>query len=103
MSSTLSQTFTIIQGAHSPTLTPPPLDENLTFAEVLAFHAEHSASHKLFVYPVSGTEKSINYAMAFDAQKRAAGIVKSAYEASGQLYVDRVARPVFGILATAGK
>ncbi|VDB87373.1 unnamed protein product [Peniophora sp. CBMAI 1063] len=102
MSPTVSRpSFPSIQGAHSTTFTTPPLDRNLTFAEILAFHAEHSATHKLFVYSEDGIIKSIDYATAFRAQKVAASIVKAAFEAGKELYPSDVARPVFGILASA--
>lgn len=103
MSSVMSHTFSVLQGAQSTTFSTPPLDGSLTFAEILAFHAEHSGSHKLFVYAEDGEIKSIDYATAFRAQRVAACIVKAAFEAGRHLYADQFARPVFGILATAGQ
>lgn len=99
----MSKSLPVVHGAQSATFSTPPLDGSLTFPEVLAFHATHSSSHKLFVYPEDGEIKSIDYGTAFRALTRAAAIVKIAFEAGSQLYVDKPTRPVFGILATAGE
>ena len=98
-----AQMFPAVQGSDSKTFTRPPLDGSLTFPELLAFHAAHSSSHKLFVYSEGDEMKSIDYATAFRAQIVAAGLVKAVFDAGKHLYVDKVARPVFGILAIAGQ
>ena len=100
---TMSSVFTVVQGAHSTTFSTPPLDGSLTFPELLAFHAVHSGSHKLFVYPEDGEIKSIDYATIFRAQTIAASVVKSAFDSGKHLYANKPERPVFGILANAGK
>ncbi|VDB85408.1 unnamed protein product [Peniophora sp. CBMAI 1063] len=91
----------VVQGAHSSTFTTPPVDGSLAFPELLAFHATHSGSHSLFVYAEDGENKSIDYAATFRAQLVAAAYVKSTFDAGSHFYVDKIERPVFGILANA--
>lgn len=101
--SSSSLAFPVIQGAHSTTFSVPPLDHGLTFPELMAFHARHSSSHKLFVYPRDGKVEYIDYATVFRAQMVAADLVSVAFKANKQLYVDTAVRPIFGILAIAGQ
>jgi hypothetical protein len=97
---TYSRVFPTIQGATSKTFSAPPLNTQITFPELFAYHASHSASHEMFVYAEGGRIKSITYAQAFRAQLKVARIVKSAYEMDAKSASDA---PNFAILANAGK
>ena len=102
LKSTPSRYLPTAQGATSKTFCAPPFEKHLTFPEIYAYHAIHSADHHLFVYADEGVVQSITYKQAYRAQMRVARVVKEAYGASIRPHSDSE-RPVFGILASAGQ
>ncbi|KAI0320589.1 acetyl-CoA synthetase-like protein [Amylostereum chailletii] len=84
----------------------PPLDGSLTVSEFFEFHASHNPDYPLYVHADDDLGiRTIKYPEAYRAIRRAGGIASKHYvdgiPEGTYAERERLARPVFGILASA--
>lgn len=89
------------QGLNSTTFCVPPLDGSLVFPQLLDFHGEHSANHRLFVYAEEdGSMKSIVWSRTTQAILRSASLVRELLRWKPNAGAQ--AAPVIAILSASG-